>query len=97
VAVAGDLVNLDFVLDEPELWRSSFPTAAYRPLYAAFKGVINSTRQVIMYKYTYSVDIHTYLYVYICAFLYLSIYVYVYMAYRPLYAAFKGLLTVQDR
>jgi hypothetical protein len=53
------------------LWRSSFPTAACRPLYAAFKGVINSTRQVIMLNQN----------LFMCICVYVCIYMWTYNVY----------------
>jgi len=45
-AIGKDYADLGLVLDEPEIWRSSFPTDAYRPLIICFSDVTKASRSV---------------------------------------------------
>lgn len=45
-AIGKDYADLGLVLDEPEIWRSTFPTDAYRPLITCFSDVTKASRSV---------------------------------------------------
>lgn len=45
-AIGKDYADLGLVLDEPEIWRSPFPTDAYRPLIGCFSDVTKASRSV---------------------------------------------------